>query len=315
MGIHRSVPEFQDALRSLSSNWLTTRSTSRSARRRAYPYRVSSRYTRLSRLPSIPSRSSELSSVHSWLSSLRNCFHLLGKRLVATGFSLLFAWGGPPDPGGPTRLLLADTLLRHYFVKRIHKRPDSGIHGHLAVQDVLCIGRFAINFPVHILIHIQNRAVERNAGEESPRARIRIDCGTQSGVHSGFSFTADRSGGNASVDTKLQILAAHEQVQSIAVGKDQDEVGRTAADLRAEASTADFNKGWCAPATTVQTLGYHSLAVTATDAKCAFDHMRNHSNGFGTFQQFIGNPLVGRRRQILQNGCRFGDTAGPIFVG
>src|SRR5438034_10972276 len=43
--------------------------------------------------------------------------------------------------------------------------------------------------------------------------------------------------------------------------------------------------------------------------------MRNHSNGFGTFQQFIGNPLVGRRRQILQNGCRFGDTAGPIFVG
>src|SRR5262249_1371411 len=110
-------------------------------------------------------------------------------------------------------------------------------------------------------------------------------------------------------------LAAHERVQSFAVGKDQDEVGRTAADLYAEASTADFNKGWCAPAATVQTLGYHSLAVTTTDAKCAFDHMGNHSNGFGSFQQFIGNPLVGGRRQILQNGCRFGDTAGPLFVG
>src|SRR5438094_1898445 len=302
MGIHRSVPEFQDALRSLSSNWLTTRSTSRSARRRAYPYRVSSRYTRLSRLPSIRSRSSELSSVHSWLSSLRNLFHLTRRTSGCICVVLIIICVGRTAGSRrpPTRLLLADTLLRHYFVKRIHERSNSGIHGHLAVQDVLCIGRFAINFPVHILIHIQNRAVERNAGEESPRARIRIDCGTQSGVHSGFSFTADRSGGNASVDTKLQILAAHEQVQSIAVGKDQDEVGRTAADLRAEASTADFNKGWCAPATTVQTLGYHSLAVTATDAKCAFDHMRNHSNGFGTFQQFIGNPLVGRRRQILQ---------------
>src|SRR5207247_11352424 len=123
------------------------------------------------------------------------------------------------------------------------------------------------------------------------------------------------AGGRGNVYIKLEILAAHEQVQSIAFGKEQDEAARTAAELRAEASTADFNTGWCAPATTVQTLGYHSLAVTATDAKCAFDHMRNHSNGFGTFQQFIGNPLVGRRRQILQNGCRFGDTAGPIFVG
>src|SRR2546425_5604430 len=59
-------------------------------------------------------------------------------------------------------------------------------------------------------------------------------------------------------------------LQSIAVGKDQNQVGRTAPDLRAEASTADFNKGWCAPATTVQTLGYHSLAIPAADAKCAF---------------------------------------------
>src|SRR5947209_20359866 len=125
-----------DARRSLSSNSVKTRSTSRSARRRAYPYRVSSRYTRLSRLPSIPSRSSELSSVHSWLSSLRNCFHLARRTSGCIYVSLNICVGRtagslrPSLPAGPPRaLFLADALLRHYFVERIHKRPDSGIHG------------------------------------------------------------------------------------------------------------------------------------------------------------------------------------------
>src|SRR2546425_3004547 len=85
-------------------------------------------------------------------------------------------------------------------------------------------------------------------------------------------------------------------LQSLAGGKDQNEVGRTAPDLRAEAATADFNKGWCAPATTVRN---HQTITMATRLKPA--------SGAGCSRRTLFHALLSN-----VPGCRQNNKRGEV---
>ena len=122
-------------------------------------------------------------------------------------------------------LFLGETLLRYDLVQHIRERPDSGIRCHVTVQNLLGIGRLAIHLMVHVFVHVENRAIQRNAREEALRARIRVDCRFQIGIHSGLSLAADGPGNDTGVDTELQVSSACEQAKRVAVGEDQNEIG------------------------------------------------------------------------------------------
>src|SRR5205823_2457118 len=142
------------------------------------------------------------------------------------------------------RLFLSQVLFRNSLVESIHEWPNRRIGGHLAIENLLRVYRGAIHLFVHALVHIQNRAVERNTREQSLGSRIGIDGRLQFCIDAGFSRPADGPGNHASVDTELQVLTAFEHAEPFAISEDQNEICRTNADLCTEAATTNFNKGW-----------------------------------------------------------------------
>src|SRR6185437_830240 len=188
-----------------------------------------------------------------------------------------------------------DEVTRH----GADKMPCIGWNGNGAAE-YLFEGQVTAVLQLHVVvIVVQDRAVEGDAGEEALGAGVGEELGVELPVGPGLGVATDRTSRGCRVSADLELVPEH-VLQALLVHGDENEVGGLTADLPAEAAARELDEDRSAPAAR-GAAGGDALAILRAEDEGAFLVAGNDNDAAGASQNGAGDALVRRCHDLLND--------------
>src|SRR5579863_2100034 len=170
----------------------------------------------------------------------------------------------------------------------------------------------AVNGASRIVVLLDYRTFQRQTGEYASRTRVGQHFRIEQYVGSGGSVTAYRTRRYRSFTGEFE-LGRKQMLQATIVHDEHDQVHAFDADLQSPTASANGDECGRAPAFR-RAARSHSAAVFATNDEAAFDQVWHYHDALRTAQHFLGDALVGRRHDRLQDFDRLLHTLDRVFT-
>ena len=168
-------------------------------------------------------------------------------------------------------------------------------------QQPLRVDPLAVDVLVAVLVLLDHRALEREPGEEAPRARVAQDLGPHPQVGRRRARAPHRPRRHRRVRPERE-LRAHQVVDALRVHHQEHVVGRLPADLKAEAAPAerDHERRPPGPAATLAAAHHRALAPAPPEAEGELLGARDDGHALGLVEEVAGDALL-PAEELLQH--------------